>query len=117
MNTLKIKKILTIIISVGIFGCLVLLIPQMRQLIIELIENFIIGRILEDHTRLHSFLLSFSLLVCGVLASFLIGVLYPKYWQNFIAKHNENQIVKIITEENTFLKWYDKQTTASKIGF
>ena len=55
--------------------------------------------------------------MCGVLASFLIGVLYPKYWQNFIAKHNENQIVKIITEENTFLKWYDKQTTASKIGF
>ena len=114
MKNLKLKKILVIVFSIGIFSCLMLLIPQIRQLIIDLTEKYIMERILEDHAKWHSSLLSFSLFGCIILIFLLMSVFFLRNWQKFLVTY---KIGKIINEDNTFLKWYDKQTMASKTGF
>jgi hypothetical protein len=57
----NIKKSVIIICLLGIIACLLLLIPQIRQIIINLAEQFLVRRGLKDHTKWHKALFWLSI--------------------------------------------------------
>jgi hypothetical protein len=83
MKLNNIRKIIIIVCLLGIIACLLLLIPQIRQIIISLTEHFIMGRVLKDHAKWHQAFFSISIkgiILFGFL--FCIFIIRSKY-QNY----------------------------------
>jgi len=110
MDTWSIKRRIIFALSIlALFGFASVLIPGIRILIIEFIENVIVRRPSGDVDRLHiriQHLAFFGIMLCAIV---LFGTLtLQEQIKRFLIKWHE---------EDSFLKWYDKQTIASKIGF
>jgi len=86
----KIRTIVIIVCLLGITACLILLIPQIRQIIIKMTEQFLIGRIL-NHTYWHQVLFRFSINGIVFLGLFLFCFLFVDYKKHLIYINNEIQ--------------------------
>jgi len=107
MKKNKIKIIIIIICLLGITTCLLLLIPQIRQMIIKITEQFFLGRELKDHAKWHQVLFSisiegsilFGLFICLCIFS---NHLYKIIWR-FADFVQERQRLRIMKKSHQFL--------------
>jgi len=82
MKLTNLRKIIIIVCLLGIAVSLILLIPQVRQIIINLMELFLMGRELRDHAKWHQFLFSISIkgiILFGFLFIFCIILLQSQF--------------------------------------
>jgi hypothetical protein len=78
----NIKNIKVIICLLGISVCLLLLVPQIRQMIINITEQFLVNRELRDHTKWHDLLWRISIngiILLGTLLFLFLTNLYKKF--------------------------------------
>jgi hypothetical protein len=77
-----------IVCLLGIAGCLLLLIPQVRQMVINITEQFLMRRELRDHAKWHQILFRISITGTIFLGLFLFCSLfeYKKHLINKIQK-------------------------------
>jgi hypothetical protein len=91
MKQNNIKTTVIIVCLLGITACLILLIPQIRQIIINITEQLIIGRALNDPANGHIYLFRISINGIIFLGLFLFCFLFVDYKKYFIYMNNEIQ--------------------------
>jgi hypothetical protein len=97
----------TIVIIICLFGitvCLLLLIPEVRQIIIKLTEHFLLHRELKDHVKWYQVLFSISIkgnVFFGFILCFCIFVIRSKYISSIRSKYKNYKIVFINKEFTT----------------
>jgi len=88
-----------IIVCFGITVCLILLIPQIRQIIIKITEQYLIGRALIDHTKWHKVLFSIS-----IIGSIFWGCLFLFFLIDY-KKHIIKKIQKAVCNNHKYLTY------------
>jgi hypothetical protein len=94
MKRNNIRTGVIIICLLGITACLLLLIPQVRQTIIEMTEQFLMRRELKDHAKWHKILFRISINGTIFLGLFLFC---------FLFKHIINKIQKAVCKYLTYM--------------
>ena len=99
MKRSNIKVNLIIICLFGIAACLILLIPQIRQVIIKLTEQFLMRRALRDQAKWHQVLFTISIIGSIFFGLFLLYFLFD--CKKFVIK-----ILKIVCSFLNNCKYY-----------
>jgi hypothetical protein len=97
MKKNNVRNSVIIVCSLGITACLILLIPQIRQIIIKMAEQFLIGRALRDHEKWHRLFLRISIIGDIFLGLFLFCfLLYYKYCEylKYVARKIQEAVCK-----------------------